>query len=148
MKKNSYLLLTVVSLLLFSCGGKDIEVVTKYPNGKPMKEYRVLWEGDNKLVTGETRYFPSGQKESEGSFDKTSKKTGKWTTWFPSGKIAKEENYLNDKKNGHEVVYYESGKINFESSYKDNLPDGKWVFYDGQGNKKNTIVFKNGKKQN
>lgn len=146
MKKNVYLFLVSALGLLFACGGDNTEVVSKYPDGKPMKEYRIKWEGDNKLVIGETRYFPNGQKETEGAFDREGKKTGKWSTWLPNGKLVKEESYLADKKNGVFKDYYESGKVNFQSSYKNNVPDGEWIFYDGEGNKKSSIVFKDGKK--
>jgi antitoxin component YwqK of YwqJK toxin-antitoxin module len=98
------------------------------------------------MVVGETRYYPNGQKEIEGGYDKEGKKTGLWTSWYPSGKVSKEENYLADKKNGRQRDFYESGKPNFESNYKNNIPDGDWIFYDGQGNKKSRIVFKDGRK--
>jgi len=146
MKKIVYLLSFAVAVLLVSCGGNNTEIVSKYPNGKPMKEYRIAWEGDNKLVVGETRYFPNGQKETEGAYDKQSKKTGKWTTWLANGKMSKEESYLADKLNGVSKVFYESGKTNFESSYKNGIPDGEWIFYDGEGKVKSKLTFKDGKK--
>ena len=146
MKRIAYLILIATLGLFSSCGSSDTEVASKYPNGKPMKEFKIAWEGDNKLVVGEIRYYPNGQKEIEGAYDKEGKKTGKWTSWYASGKISKEENYLADKKHGRQIDYYESGKPNFESNYKNNIPDGDWIFYDGQGNKKSRIVFKDGRK--
>ena len=52
---------------------------------------------------------------------------------------------MNGKQEGKEVSYYESGEVYWESNYVDGKLEGKVIYYDKQGNINEENCYKNGK---
>ncbi len=144
-------ILTVIILftLMFSCKNEKLEeeVSGRYPNGVPMKVEYYKWQGNNKIVVKEVRYYQNGEKEIEGEY-KNNKKDGKWTYWYTNGKKWSEGYFKNGLSNGHFTIWYKSGKRNYEAEYKDGKPHGKWIFYDYDNRPYKEVIFDMGKKIN
>jgi len=136
-----FLLLIIFSLTLFSCEEKVEEEVTgRYPNGLPMKVNYFKWEGNDKVILKEVRYYQNGEKEIEGEY-KDSKKDGKWTYWYDNGKKWSEGYFKNGLSDGHFTIWYKSGKKNYEAEYKEGKPHGKWVFFDYDNRPYKEVIF-------
>ncbi len=66
-------------------------------------------------------------------------------TYYPSGKLATEEPYLNGKMNGIAKGYYESGKIKYETPVSNNNKQGIAKGYFENGNLEIEISYVDGK---
>ncbi len=102
----------------------------------------------NKLYEGQWKYYHKASKSIMTIENYNGGKlNGLRTVFYPSGKIAEEMIYKEDKKNGYYKKYTESGIIIEESNYKNNEFDGLAIFRDADDG---TIVskgkFVNGKK--
>lgn len=143
MKNSIYLVLTI--LFFASCGNKNSEIIDYYTDSIPKTEHFYEFYGNKKVVVKEIRYYPSGIKQSEGSFNAQEKKEGKWTYYFENGEKWYEENYIADKKNGKHTEWYQSGKKMYEANYKEDILDGKMIIWDEKGDKISSSDYKNGK---
>lgn len=132
----------LISIGLMSCGNKlEKKIVSSYPNGTPMQIEYYRTEKGKQIVVKETRFFPNGEKSSEGEWTPDNKKDGKWKQWFSNGELWIEEEYKNGMKNGSSTVWQENGKKLYEGEYNEDKPTGTWKYYDSKGNisKKETI---------
>jgi len=128
--------------LVLGCSQKlEKKVVSSYPNGTPMQIDHLKLINGKKVVVKETRFYPNGEKSSEGEWTPDSKKCGTWTMWFQNGKKWIEESYADGKKNGESTVWTDNGNKVYEGEYKDDLPTGTWKYYDADGkiSKKETL---------
>jgi len=134
MKK--YLSLIFLTVTMLSCKEKlEKQIVSSYPNGTPMQINYLKKINGKKIVVKETRFYPNGEKSSEGDWTPDNQKTGLWTQWNINGKKWIEENYQNGLKNGETVVWQKTGEKEYRGEYKDDSPSGKWTFYDAKGKK-------------
>ena len=67
------------------------------------------------------------------------------TSYFPNGKVEKEETYKNNKLDGVYRTFYEDGTLHQERYYKEGQLDGLFKAYDEFGVPYFDIVYKNGK---
>ena len=83
---------------------------------------------------------------------------GKWSTFYPDGKINCEENFIKGKLHGAWKTFYQNGKLKDEKNYVNGNLDGGSTSYDEQGNIKikgnyiagkmdGTWIFDDGKKE-
>lgn len=78
----------------------------------------------NKL-DGESKLFhEDGKSVKQIGYYENGLATGKWKALYPSGKIQRETELVNDKRNGNRVHYREDGSIEKTEVYK----DGKLIF--------------------
>lgn len=63
---------------------------------------------------------------------------GKWTTYYPNGKLLSTGTYLNGVQNDLWIYYYPNGKKEQEGKYRNNLPYGPWTWYYANGQIKRT----------
>ena len=139
MYKN--IIIVFLSFLIISCNEKlEEEIAGRYPNGIPMKVNHFKWEGNNKIILKETRYYQNGEKEIEGEY-KNKKKDGKWTYWYENGKKWSEGFFKEGLSDGHFTIWYISGKKNYEANYKEGKPHGKWTFYDYNDQAYKDVIF-------
>ncbi len=89
-----------------------------------------------------TFYSPAGIKTDQGYFNKEGYKEGKFTSYFPSGKISSETNYKEGREHGANITYYNNGKKKLENNFVDGEADGyeKGYFYNGKLNYEGWIV--------
>ncbi|MBL0356003.1 MAG: tetratricopeptide repeat protein [Chitinophagaceae bacterium] len=101
-----------------------------------------------------TFFTPAGIKTSQGYFNKEGLKEGKFTEYFPSGKISGEANYKEGQEEGANVDYYNNGQKKLENTYTDGEENGyvKGYFYNGklsyegwviEGSKQQHIIYYN-----
>ncbi|SDI65687.1 toxin-antitoxin system YwqK family antitoxin [Chryseobacterium jejuense] len=69
---------------------------------------------------GETKLFHEDGKsvKQTGTYD-NGLATGKWKAFYPSGKVQRETEFVNDKWNGNRIHYREDGSIEKTEVYKD-----------------------------
>jgi len=145
MKKLLYLFILSTSLLL-SCEEKlEQEIAKEFPDGTPYVIHHIKWQGNNKIIAKKTRYYPNGNKHTEGSL-KNNKKHGKWTIWFIEGKKQIEEEYSQGRLNGEFKQWYKSEEFDYTAEYKNGIPHGEWIYYDTKGNKLKKVTYEDGKK--
>lgn len=145
MKKLIYLFIVLVFSLACSDTLEE-EIVSKYPNGTPMKINYFKWEGDNKTVLKEVRFYPNGEKELQGEYNSEGKREGEWIYWYSNGNKWSEGTFKNDMSDGNFTIWFESGRKNYEAGYKEGKPHGKWTFYDDDGKKYKEVIFEMGQK--
>jgi uncharacterized protein len=134
-----------------------------YYHKNGMKSLEGIFEDDQK--TGPwTAFYETGEKMWEAKyvirnteFGKVGGIEGKKMTYFASGKVKMEEEYVNaektgksqeyyengtpkeiswfnkDKHNGKSNVYWENGKIKEQGIYQDDLKNGEWKFFFDNG---------------
>ena len=127
---------------MISCAEKlEKKIVSTYPNGTPMVVNYIKDVHGKKIISKETRFFPNGEKSSEGEWNGESQKTGTWKQWFPNGKKWIVENYKDGKKDGESIVWVNNGNKLYEGEFKDDKASGTWKYYDENGkiSKKETL---------
>jgi antitoxin component YwqK of YwqJK toxin-antitoxin module/Tfp pilus assembly protein PilF len=101
-----------------------------------------------------TFYSPDGIKTSQGYFNKDGLKEGKFTEYFPSGKISGETSYKEGLQHGPNISYYNNGQKKLENNFTEGEEDGyvKGYFYNGklsyegwvvEGSKQQHIIYYN-----
>lgn len=70
-------------------------------------------EGESKL------FHEDGKSVKQVGYYQNGLATGKWKVLYPSGKIQRETEFVNDKRNGTRVHYREDGSIEKTEVYKD-----------------------------
>jgi len=139
--KLKTIFLFLSTLLIFSCGVKNVEEISEtHPDGSPklIKVYQV--KGDVKELVKETQYYPNHNKFYEGAF-KENKKDGDWTVWYENGNVWSEGSYDKGLDDGKRQAYYENGVTHFTGQYKKGKMTGTWKFYDEKGNLTNEIDY-------
>ena len=66
---------------------------------------------------------------SEGNYSNTGLKTGKFTLYYPDGKLRCSGTFLDDKYEGDWVFYYPNGKLESKGNFKNGKYNSKWEFY-------------------
>lgn len=78
----------LTAALTASCNGEHEEIISTWPNGKPQLVYKVKGSGDNKVKTGECRYYESGHLHSEKHYaGQESTPTGVWKYYYDNEKM-------------------------------------------------------------
>ena len=116
------LLLILMIMGVWNGCGEEIEIHTeRYDNGKMKKEYQSYTRGINyrPIKHGWYKsYYESGKVKEEGNY--VDKKTdGKWVWYYESGKVFWERNYVDGKREGKSVGYWENGEIRDEDFWED-----------------------------
>lgn len=116
-----------------------------YPSGK-LKSIGEYAKG--KRIGEWVYYFPDGKLEQKGKFDSKGRAQGVWRWYHPcltpcsgeTGKLWREENYVNNKLEGPIVDYSDSGKVITKGEYVDGEKEGPWMLemldYREEGNYK------------
>lgn len=96
-----------------------------HPNGK-IKAKGVY---DNGVKIGDwIFYYPNEKVEQKGKYDKKGRAQGLWQWYYDSGKLLREENYLNGKREGPLTEWSDSGNVITKGEYIDGLKEGRWFF--------------------
>ncbi len=95
--------------------------------------------------TGRWRYYSEtdGTLLSEGDY-REGRKTGEWTTYYPSGKVASCGTYTEDEPNGVWIYYHPNGNVASSGSFVAGRKDGYWVSFDDSGHKTSEAHFTEG----
>jgi uncharacterized protein len=134
-----------------------------YENGKTKAD--VIYLSDE----GEMReYYPSGRLKAKGMvisnkksgfwqyFDEDTeflqasgnyadgKKTGRWQTFYASGKVSLEGPYVSDQPSGEWLYYFEDGGLSMRGNYLGGQKEGTWYAYYVGGTKKSETKFNKG----
>ena len=142
MRKNYILLLLGIVFLISSCSSNlESEIVMYYTDSIPKHEYFYKYKNDKKYVFKEVRYYPNGVKQSEGHYNISEQKEGKWFSYFDNGKKWLVENYANGFRDGKTTEWYKNGKIMYQANYKNDLADGKWILWNENGKKISEIKY-------
>ncbi len=111
----------------------------------------------NKLMFDEHWWFPSGEKEFDGTWSETANeygdqmlveyiwyyrnkkmrkhgyRTGITTTYYNNGKPESEKTFRDGKANGPFKEYFPDGKVQTEGQFFDGNKTGEWVHYNMDG---------------
>lgn len=80
--------------------------------------------------------YAPGQTIEEGYY-KDGRKEGKWTKYYPNGKVEHTLTFQNNKLDGLAVFYYKNGKRKEEGIWKKNRWVGDYKYYYKNGNLRN-----------
>lgn len=85
-------------------------------------------------------YYPQGTLEQKGLYNDKGKPEGKWTWYFSSGQVLREENYRNGLKDGQSTQYSIDGKIVAQGDFIDDKEDGQWKFQNNNYREEGSFV--------
>lgn len=112
-----------------------------------MKLYTILWLllTTNVLVVAQTKVnkWSDGTKKSEGAYATSGIKTGNWKYYHDNGKIEAEGDYTGTYSDAKAINVVRKGR---SSAIEDEgaVRTGIWTFYYSGGEKRATIVYKDG----
>lgn len=73
-------------------------------------------------------YYPNGQIEQRGKYDKKGRAQGEWKWFYENGSLMREESYLDNLRDGLMTEYTEDGKVITKGDYIDDLQEGVWIY--------------------
>jgi len=134
------LLMGVLSLLLFSCGGgsddrlenAERKVEETYPDGKEKVVSYYSKDGKHEKLK-EEKFHEDGKILWTGNF-KNNERDGYWRSFYKNGNVWSEGTYNEGKQNGVWKTYFENGQLRYKGSFKNDQKTGEWTFYDANGN--------------
>lgn len=92
-----------------------------------------------------TYYFPNGKLFSE-EYYKNGKLEGTIKNYYKNGKPLEVTEYVNGMKNGVSKTYSDEGVLIEEVTYKDNILNGKAKYFELNGNLRERGVYRGGKR--
>lgn len=99
----------------------------------------------DKMKFGEWSFFDeSGNFTTKGSFNDASEQTGDWKSYYPNGKLAREENFIPAKKVREYTTYYENGSPSFKGKKLDGRADGEITEFHRSGAIKRKYTLEKG----
>lgn len=141
MIKKSLLLLTIFALAasLFSC------------SESPVKK--------NQTIAIDSIIYKPGTKEPftgtwKGQFDSmkiefdvvNGKKEGKYTSYYPNGKVLMTGQIKNNRNEGEWKYFYDNGNLESSGIFEGDQPSGKWYWYYPDGTLRQTGYFTYGRR--
>lgn len=109
---------------------------TLYQNGKPFSSVNYYYHREHGTLREEIPYtYRSGKPVREGTLK----------TYYPTGELASESPYSNDKREGTVKRYYKSGTLRSEAWYQNDRAEGIQKSYDEAGRLQSETSFKDGK---
>ena len=102
---------------------------------------------ENRKKGGEffyTGYSPLGNITSEGLYDISGGKKGKWKFFNANGVLYGEGNYSDNKAQGEYLIYYQNGQKESITFYKDDVSEAYYVDYYKTGQMETQGWYKNG----
>lgn len=78
-----------------------------------------------------TYYYPSGKLMQTGEYDRFGMATGEWCFYSEAGVLLRLEHYYRGKNDGSYVEYDENRNVIARGLYSNNLPDSSWVYHYG-----------------
>ncbi len=123
-------------------------------SGNEFETDKGVYKTDGTLVTGgETKaalnnatkkYYDNGNLKSIGTYDANGNMTGTWKSYYETGQIHIEAEYLNGKYNGKWTSHFNNGKLSSIGNYKNGKKAGEWKFYNENGQVAMEGVFVDG----
>lgn len=166
-KYNSILFTILTSLLLTSCGN-EVEEIKNTSTGKLLKRYEYYTDDSGqKIKDGEyVEWDAAGKKIAElhyqddslhgtcvyykengsiGSYNyNLGKLDGEQSLKAKNGSWVFQKNYSNGKIDGTQTYYHLSGKKQCSGSFSNGIQSGKWNYFDDKGKSNFALNFNNG----
>lgn len=117
----------------------------EYQVRKLKSVFHVLKVDENIMHGKMISYYESGKVISEGEYIMNEPR-GPWKYYFEDGKLKMEADLKNSKE-GYWKYLYENGSIKQEGNIIDNKQEGYWKFYFENGNTKSEGFYKEGVKE-
>ncbi len=73
-------------------------------------------------------YYPNGQIEQRGKYDKKGRAQGEWKWFYENGALMREEIYIDNLRDGMMTEYTEDGKIITKGEFIEDMQEGIWVY--------------------
>jgi len=103
-----------------------IGIWTEYHNSGEFKG-KGLYTNDKR--TGDwIFYYPNGNIEQKGKYDKKGRAQGEWKWFYENGSLLREEQYVNNLREGLMVEYTEDGKIITKGEFIEDMQEGIWYY--------------------
>jgi hypothetical protein len=119
-------LLITISLLLFSCTKKKVEI--KNPAGEVVEKYFVSRKDPNLRVGSYKAYYDNGNLLEEAEYE-NGLPDGERKMYFEDGQLMIVEHYAKGVFEGEYLSYHADGGLAVSGQYKDNVMDGAWKKY-------------------
>jgi antitoxin component YwqK of YwqJK toxin-antitoxin module len=131
----------LVVLPLFASCGTGLETRTlHFGNGRTWSEIQ-LKDG---VPQGHWRtWYESGQMRTEGDYV-GGKRSGEWTTWWENGKQQSEGRYVDGRQEGEWSYWFESGLPASRGRLVHGVAQGEWIDWYGTGTQRSQAVFRDG----
>lgn len=108
--------LLLLPVLLVACSTHK-HVASSHPNGKPEVVLYLKGDGDQAEKVMEKVYYPNGQLEYVGHFDK-GVENGEWMYYYENGTKKYREVWLNGLEHGIHLDYSPDGQVYRELHYE------------------------------
>jgi len=124
---------------------KDDKPIGEMRRFFPTGELRLILNYDNIGNFARVRFFfPSGTVAAQGNYI-DNKRDSIWVFYNQSQIISSRVEYKEGKRNGLEQKFYNDGTLAEETNWKDEVKDGEWKQYFTNGQLKFTTTYVNGK---
>lgn len=119
-------------------------LIKEQPAENELTKSKVAINKDGKWVNGKpsgkwTYYYPCGKVMQTGEYDRFGLATGEWSFYSESGMLIRSEHYFRGKNEGLYMEFDETGKVVASGLYSNNLKDSTWVYYQGDYVEKGTF---------
>ena len=131
MKNKTLLLLSLILLLITSCGNTESQTVKWLDKKEGIKAWEKITENG---ITKTIHYYKSGMKYKEDRH-KGLERHGKSFQWFENGLIEFDKEYEHGIKVGNHKRYYNNGQLSVDQYYDKGFKTGIWTFYLTNGQK-------------
>lgn len=124
--------------VLVSCSGNKEKVIVEEvverhdSNNTPKRVHYYEVEGKKKVWVEEKWFHDNGLLNLEGKIV-NDKREGRFTGYYPSGKLMSVGTFRNGLREGRGIVYHENGQISIDGIYEHGKQVGLWKFYDEEG---------------
>jgi len=142
--------LLIVSVLLAACG-RTAKIQTEYEKAPDGKEYKVSeYEYVLTRVSGHEikqrhglmrTYYPNGKIQKEQHYE-WGVLQGESKSYNEKGFLFLVENWLNGEPHGKTILYGSEGKIKMEESFKKGMRDGEERHYYSNGKVRSILIYK------
>lgn len=109
--------LALLSLVLLTACSTHKHVASSHPNGKPEVVIYLKGEGDEAEKVMEKVYYPNGQLEYVGHFEK-GVENGEWMYYYENGTKKYREVWVNGLEQGVHLDYSPDGQVYRELHYE------------------------------
>jgi antitoxin component YwqK of YwqJK toxin-antitoxin module len=164
--KRYYANKTILSLLIYSTDGTEVDATLYYPNGFIASKGKYI----NQLKTGQWDFYSASENGYLICRENYSKnlinglsvkyyhdgtaaekinyvngvKEGEWTQYHEDGKLLLKANYNKNMLNGKYEVWYSDGKLQISGAYKNNEREGAWRFFKKTGTERYVLNYIDG----
>ena len=117
-----------------------VEAADDWWNAQPAKYTKI---GNDDRHGRWTSWYPNGQKEYEGAYEKDLR-SGQFTWWYENSQVRVIGSYKDGKPTGDWSWWHENGQKSASGQYREGEPSGAWAYWNPDGRLRQKSDFAEG----